>query len=216
MSSITQGGIYIIKGPNDGIYVGSAVKFQKRWTFHRSLLRRGIHHSPHLQHAWDKYGETCLTFEIVEIVTDMDQLYAIEQRWLDTIFATVPRSRIYNVTRSADGATGRKPTAETLAKLSALRKGVRKSNETRQRMSAGRKGMRFTPGHCDNNALAKSGGKRYIVIAPDGTVYTDVVNLAAFAREYGAPRAGLANQACGNSPAAGGWSLAVMISVNHS
>ena len=210
MESIAQGGIYAITGPN-GIYIGSAVKFRKRWVFHKSLLRRGKHHAKHLQHAHDKYGMDALNFRVLEVVSDMSTLYTTEQRYLDTLFALIDRRRIYNVTQAADGTTGRIPTPEARQRMSAFQKGRKRDAATRQRMSEGRKGMRFSAAHCDNNALAKSGGKRYVIIAPDGTEYRNVTNLSAFAREHGAPRSGLMNVASGVSAAAKGWHLAVQI-----
>jgi hypothetical protein len=39
---------------------------------HLSQLRRGKHHSIHLQRAWDKYGEGAFVFELVEAVTLAD------------------------------------------------------------------------------------------------------------------------------------------------
>ena len=36
----------------------------------------------------------------------------------------------------------------------------------------------------NNNALGRSGGKQYTFIAPDGTIYRDVINLHAFADKY--------------------------------
>jgi group I intron endonuclease len=215
MHILSQAGIYAIGGPNGGIYVGSAVRFNKRWIFHKSLLRRDKHHSPHLQHAWNKYGPDCLHFEVLEIVDDVTQLYTIEQHYLDVLFSTVDRRRIYNVTRSADGATGRIHTPETRRKMSAFQRGRKRDADCRRKMSEGRKGMKFAATHCDNNALAKSGGKRYMAIGPDGTIYHGVVNIAAFARQHNAPYAGLRNIACGCAAVAGGWTLASYLPTLH-
>lgn len=211
MTSVPQGGIYAIYGPDGGIYIGSARVFQKRWVFHRSLLRRNTHYAVRMQDAYNAHGAGCLRFAVLEYVDDMTMLHTTEQRWLDRLFAETPRHCIYNVTPSANGATGRKATPETRAKLSAVRKGRPKSEETRRRMSEGRKGMRFAPDHCNNNALAKSGGKAYTLIAPDGAEYPDVVNLSAFAREHGLSKSGLQNVAAGNAPAHKGWNVRLQL-----
>lgn len=211
MDILSQAGIYAIGGPSGGIYIGSAVRFSKRWVFHKSLLRRGKHHSPHMQHAWNKYGPDCLCFAVLEVVDDMAQLYTIEQHYLDVLFLTVKRSRIYNVTRSADGSTGRIVTEETRRKLSAFQKGRKKPAGMGAAVSSARKGMKFAAGHVQNIALGKSGGKQYMIIAPDGTEYRSVTNISAFAREHGAPRSALMNVAAGLSATASGWRLAVQL-----
>ena len=47
---------------NDKRYVGSAVNFGARWKEHRHVLKRGTHHSCHLQNAWVKHGEDAFVF----------------------------------------------------------------------------------------------------------------------------------------------------------
>ncbi len=37
--------------------MGSSKNIYSRWQKHRSTLRHNCHHSPHLQNAWNKYGE---------------------------------------------------------------------------------------------------------------------------------------------------------------
>lgn len=202
-----RGGIYLIAGPGGGVYLGSAQAFGKRWTFHRSLLRRGKHHSPHLQHAHDKYGMDALHFMVLAFVDDPAELYAVEQSWLDFVFAVVPRHRIYNVAPSADGARGRKASPEARAKMSAFQRGRPKSEGTRQRMSEGRKGMKFTAEHSRNIALGKGGGKVYTLVDPQGRIYDGVVNLTAFTREHGLPRTGLWQIIRGRSQTCRGWRL---------
>jgi group I intron endonuclease len=204
--SIAQrSGIYLIAGPNGGVYIGSAQHFGRRWIFHRSLLRRGKHHSPHLQHTHDKYGLDSLHFMVLAFVDDAPNLYAVEQEWLDFVFDVVPRHRIYNVTRAANGATGRTATEETRRRLSAALRGKKRTLETRRRMSEGRMGMKFSSSHCDNNALAKSGGKVYTIVAPSGKVYSGVVNITAFAREHGMPVSNMSMMAGGHARSIRGW-----------
>src|SRR5689334_10397216 len=51
-------GIYQIRCVRTGkIYVGSAVNLRARWDFHRRALAINQHHNPHLQAAWNLYGE---------------------------------------------------------------------------------------------------------------------------------------------------------------
>ena len=55
-------------------YVGSAVNFKRRRRKHRKSLRKGTHHSPHLQNAWNKYGEDNFKFDVLEYVEDLKEL----------------------------------------------------------------------------------------------------------------------------------------------
>jgi len=48
------------------IYVGQTGQGRHRWNVHKSKLRNGIHENPHLQKAWDKWGEDAFCFNVVE------------------------------------------------------------------------------------------------------------------------------------------------------
>jgi group I intron endonuclease len=67
---------------NAKFYVGSTTNTRERFRTHRSRLRRGVHHCAHLQAAWNKYGEDCFKFAIVEFVVDIALLAAAEDVWL--------------------------------------------------------------------------------------------------------------------------------------
>ena len=76
--------IYKIRNLTNGkFYVGSTVDARVRFQTHRRKLRAGKHQSPHMQAAWNKYGEDCFKFEIVEVVPEGEDLLAAEQKWLD-------------------------------------------------------------------------------------------------------------------------------------
>ena len=52
--------IYQIKNTvNQKIYIGSASWYEKRKGTHIAKLRKKTHNNPHLQSAWNKYGENC-------------------------------------------------------------------------------------------------------------------------------------------------------------
>jgi len=63
-------------------YIGSATDIPARWHNHRLALRGGRHKNPHLQAAWNLYGEDSFAFTILEIVK-RHELLAAEQKWLD-------------------------------------------------------------------------------------------------------------------------------------
>lgn len=67
---------------NQKFYVGSTTNMKERARTHRNRLRRGKHHSAHLQAAWNKYGEECFVFEVVEEVPTVELLRPVEDRWL--------------------------------------------------------------------------------------------------------------------------------------
>lgn len=91
--------IYKIRNvTNQKFYVGSTTNKRERFRNHRKQLRGGRHHCPHLQAAWDKYGEECFVFEVVEEVATVADLFAAENRWLDAHFG---QPYCYNAGRSA-------------------------------------------------------------------------------------------------------------------
>lgn len=142
---------------NNKFYVGSTVSTRERFRNHRKALRGNRHHCAHLQAAWNKYGEDCFKFEVVEEVTDEALLWDAENRWLDAHFGT---PECYNAGRSADapmrGRTGelspnygKAPTEEARQQISTKLKafyaedptnhprlGKLHSEETRQAISA--------------------------------------------------------------------------------
>lgn len=80
---MSQNVIYKIRNVvNGNFYVGSTVRYHQRAQAHRRLLRRNAHHCKHLQAAWNKYGEECFKFEIVEHVEAPINLQGVENRWL--------------------------------------------------------------------------------------------------------------------------------------
>jgi group I intron endonuclease len=109
-------GIYCIEHtPSSRKYIGSAVRIPARWDVHLSLLRRGSHHSPHLQRAWDQYGEAEFEFRKL-LVCSKDDLLMFEQRCIDGYNAV---ENGFNATRVAGSRRGMKHTEAALAKMRA-------------------------------------------------------------------------------------------------
>lgn len=67
---------------NQKFYVGSTTNLYERTRNHRTRLRNNRHHAKHLQAAWNKYGAECFVFEVVEEVSAVELLQAVEDRWL--------------------------------------------------------------------------------------------------------------------------------------
>ena len=95
------------------MYIGSTLRFQKRWAKHRLMLTRGEHHSKALQAAYAKHGTESFTYDIIEYVDDKEKLLEREQLWIDFF---KPR---YNGTKTAGRPwLGRQMSEETRKKMS--------------------------------------------------------------------------------------------------
>ena len=115
------------------IYIGSTINLKRRWKEHCNKLRRDIHDNPHLQHAWNKYGENAFEYGVLEYLGNSEELHLAEQFWMD-IYRLEGR-KLYNcglVARSP--RLGRKHSEETKQKMSATGKGRIVTEETRQKL----------------------------------------------------------------------------------
>lgn len=147
-------GIYRIVLLDGRCYVGSAANLSTRLSTHASHLRKGIHHCPPLQHAFDKYGADAFRMEVLEIVADKADLTAREQHWINVLGAYVSNGG-FNVLPTARSPFGHKKSAETRAKIAAAHKGRKHSEEHRRNNAAARKGKRLPP-----ESYAKGAEKR--------------------------------------------------------
>ena len=129
---MAESGIYeIVNLVNGKRYVGSALNFKQRWHSHLSLLRKGDHHSAHLQSAWKKYGESSFAFRKIERC-GRDCLLEREQHHID-------QGCDYNKAKRAGSPLGVKHTDATRAKMSRARRGKPKSKSHVETMSEGAK-----------------------------------------------------------------------------
>lgn len=156
-------GIYkIVNTVTGAVYVGSAaLSFRRRWQKHLSYLRRGKHVNPHLQSAWNKYGETAFEFIILE-ATAPDGLLALEQWYIDN-HARGLGVESYNVAPVAGSMLGFKFSEESKARVGAFWKGRKKTAEH----------------------LAKMCKNTYNFVSPDGVRYEGITNLVEFCAEHG-------------------------------
>lgn len=147
---VDQSGIYVITALSGSQYVGSAIHFGNRWKRHLTHLRSGNHHNSPLQRAFEKYGESGLSFDILQICA-VEDLLENEQKAIDSL------NPEYNICRVAGSQLGIKrspetsakmseaqrrrapPTAETLEKMRAARIGTIASEESRAKASAAMK-----------------------------------------------------------------------------
>jgi len=152
-----KSGIYQIKNQLSGKrYIGSSANPQRRWKDHLRKLRRGEHPNPHLQAAFDRYGEHAFGFSMLE-EAEPGNLISREQYYFDvfapeyniapvagnpmtgrhhTLEARAKMSGKYNHNY------GKRPSEETCAKISAAKMGHPVSTETRRKMSIAHMGKR--------------------------------------------------------------------------
>jgi group I intron endonuclease len=102
----------------------------------------GRHHNEPLQRAFEKYGESGLSFSIL-LICSKDQLLDYEQRALDIL------NPEYNVCRVAGSHLGIKRSAETSARMSeAQRLRAPPTKETRTKLRAAKIGTKATAESC--------------------------------------------------------------------
>lgn len=107
-------GIYYIRNRISGkVYIGGSKNINQRFYYHRYRLIKKNHDNRHLQHAWNKYGESNFIFEIVQRC-QVENLDATEQVYIDC------NGNKYNIAPEANLPP---MTAETKAKIGAANKG---------------------------------------------------------------------------------------------
>lgn len=111
-----KSGVYMIKNIlNGNKYIGSTTCFKQRLKQHLSDLRNNKHHSPHLQAAWNKYGEKHFVFQILETCEPIkDTLLFIEQKYLDL-------KPEYNILINAYSCLGRRFSKEKTNEITSKR-----------------------------------------------------------------------------------------------
>ncbi len=118
--SYKYSGIYIILNSETGkMYVGSCCSsIYARLHIHRFNLRRGTHHSKHLQASWDKYGETAFSCSTLKVCSPEDCVIQ-EQHYIDLYDSANPRCG-YNIHPNARNPLGVKRSQYTKDKLSRI------------------------------------------------------------------------------------------------
>lgn len=109
-------GIYFITNTATGrIYVGSSRNCHRRFSEHRSRLRRGLHVNGKLQASWNKHGERAFEFSMVFSVFRAEMLDSVEQEFID---ATQAVKLGYNLAPIAGNIAGWVASPETRKKMS--------------------------------------------------------------------------------------------------
>ncbi len=81
-------GVYGIQHmPSKRVYIGSSTNVRSRLWQHLRMLRKGEHHSRHLQNAWNKYGSSEFVLCLFEFIPNPKLLVAREQYLIDSFKA---------------------------------------------------------------------------------------------------------------------------------
>lgn len=141
----TSGVYYIFNKLNGKIYIGSSINIKRRFTDHEYFLKNNKHHSILLQRAWNNhwFPEEIFEFKILEFCKkDRLVLLEREQFWLDLTQCFNPNLG-YNISPTAGSPLGFKKSEATKLRHSLAIKGIKRSAETRAKMSASRKGVKI-------------------------------------------------------------------------
>jgi group I intron endonuclease len=122
----TKSGIYMILNVvNQARYVGSAARcLRHRHYEHWYLLRNNKHRTPHLQAAWNKYGESAFAFVPLQNCAP-EECLTLEQQWLDRFKES--GIAVYNARLVAASQLGMKHTDEARRRMSIALTGKKKT-----------------------------------------------------------------------------------------
>ncbi len=148
-------GIYKITcTANKRIYIGSALNLRKRKGEHFNGLRNNRHSNPHMQRAWNKYGEQTFIFEVLEYNILPMSLTAREQYWFKKLKPFGRKG--FNIAHEAGSQMGLKHTPETKEKLRQANIGKKLSPEVVEKMSQSRRGKKLSSQHIEKLRQAQS------------------------------------------------------------
>lgn len=123
-------GIYCLMNVlNNHKYIGSSKNIRHRIQQHYYNLKKNIHHSRHLQNAYNKYGKDKFVVLILETCEPIrDTLIFIEQKYLDL-------NPEYNIAKLASCPAQLVQSEETKKKRADKLRGQKRSQEIRQKFS---------------------------------------------------------------------------------
>ncbi len=137
---------------NDKRYVGQSFDINGRKKKHIYRLRKNTHESPHLQNAWNKYGEENFEFSVLEILDfyDIEILNQREAYWMEYYDS---RNGNLGYNKREPGSNG-KHSEESKRKASETEKGKFVSKETREKISLSNMGNKNLLGNKRKNATS--------------------------------------------------------------
>ena len=174
-------GIYGIKNLINGkIYIGkTGMNFGDRWDSHRSLLNSGKHDNPHLQRAWDQYGQNNFEFIVIEDC-NVDDLSDREKYYIKLY---KDMGLAYNIHDGGDEGYnhGKHLSDETKRKIGEKNRinglGRKASDETKLKMSESHTGMKYTPMSEEGKKNIQQAQQKYCEQNPKKLNIDDVIEI---------------------------------------
>jgi len=120
------------------VYIGSAIDIRKRWALHIIQLRQLNHHSPQLQHHYNKYGVEDLEFSIIESGEYLDKNHFLsrEQGWFIPYSYQDTELPYFNTIKIAGSMFGFRHSEATINKLRNNKSGIGNKSHTGRPHSA--------------------------------------------------------------------------------
>lgn len=174
-------GIYGIRNLLNGkVYIGkTGMNFGDRWDSHRSLLNNGKHDNPHLQKAWDKYGQDNFEFIIIEDC-GIDELSDREKYYIKLY---KDMGLAYNIHDGGDEGynLGKHLPEETKRKIGEKNRinglGRKASDETKEKMAKSHTGMKYAPMSEEGKKNIQQAQQKYFEQNPKKLCIDDVIEI---------------------------------------
>jgi hypothetical protein len=198
-------GIYAIKNKiTNKQYIGSTISFKTRWSGHIKMLKKGNHHSNHLKHSWEKYGENAFEFLILEKVKKQKDLIKREQWWIDNSDST------YNMTKIAGSTRGIKKSQKELSRRIITQGGENHWTKTKKFSEESKRKMSNTHKKLYSKGYKNPNKKKIHQCDLNGHIIKKWNSLSEAAKHLNLCRPGISHCISGISKTAGGfkWKLA--------
>ena len=153
-------GIYKITCvPTGKVYIGQSCSIYDRWYSHKWELNKQKHANKYFQHAWNKYGESNFTFEIVELC-DETAIDNKEKYYID-LYQSTDKNKGFNL--DSGGNLNKKHSQETKEKIRQAQLGEKSplyqkplSKEHREKISKTMKGVKKSAETRKNMLIAQT------------------------------------------------------------
>ncbi len=113
-------GIYCIKNKvNNKVYIGQSVDVKDRLWHHKSSLKHNRHENDYLQKAWNKYGEDCFEFIVLEYCSEEE----LNEKEISYIALYNSTNRDFGYNFETGGSLHKHMSVESRKKMSEAKKG---------------------------------------------------------------------------------------------
>lgn len=160
------------------IYIGSSKNLKHRFYIHKYRLRKGNHSNPHLQSAWNLYGEDSFLFEVLE---GLDEGLRERKQTIIEQTKCLDRTIGYNIALTTDcPMDGRNHSEESIEKMREAKTGENNNfygknhtEETKRKLREQKLGIPLDPEHKEKvlKTAWKKGGDHINAKLNDEIVY---------------------------------------------